>query len=187
MTVKVPIMMAAIHTTCRRSARAHADCGRRAASRSAQRVRARGTEARVASTSAPTRSDSVTARFYRPAGPLRSRPMPRLSQLSRSIEGRVAIVTGAASGMGRATAHLLADEGAAVAALDHTPGGASAVVDDIVANGGRAVAVDVDLADAEATIAAVAAAREALGPIDLLVNNAGLSRPAPIDQDGFDE
>ncbi len=43
--------------------------------------------------------------------------MPRLSHLSRSIRGQVAVVTGAASGMGRATAHLLADEGAAVAVL----------------------------------------------------------------------
>ena len=113
--------------------------------------------------------------------------MPRLTQLSRSIEGQVAVVTGAASGMGRATAHLLADEGAAVAVLDRTPGGAAAVAEDIVGNGGRAVAVDVDLADAQATVAAIDAARDALGPIDLLVNNAGLSRPAPIDQDGFED
>jgi 3-oxoacyl-[acyl-carrier protein] reductase len=113
--------------------------------------------------------------------------MSRLTQLSRSIEGQVAVVTGAASGMGRATAHLLADEGAAVAVLDRTPGGAAAVVDDIAGNGGRAVAIDVDLADAAATVAAIDAARDALGPIDLLVNNAGLSRPAPIDQDGFED
>jgi 3-oxoacyl-[acyl-carrier protein] reductase len=112
--------------------------------------------------------------------------MPRLTKLDRSIAGRVAVVTGAASGMGRATAHLLADEGAAVAVLDRTPGGAATVAEDIVGNGGRAVAIDVDLADAAATTAAIAAAREALGPIDLLVNNAGLSLPAPIDQDGFE-
>lgn len=112
--------------------------------------------------------------------------MPRLTQLSRSIEGKVAVVTGAASGMGRATAHLLADEGAAVAVLDRTADGAAAVVDDIVGNGGRAVAIEVDLADGAATDAAMAAARDALGPIDILVNNAGVSLPAPIDQDGFD-
>lgn len=112
--------------------------------------------------------------------------MPRLTALSRSIAGQVAVVTGAASGMGRATAHLLADEGAAVAVLDRAPGGAEIVAQDIVANGGRAVAFDVDLADGEATDVALAAAREALGPVDLLVNNAGLSLPAPIDQDGFE-
>ncbi len=112
--------------------------------------------------------------------------MPRLSTLSRSIAGQVAIVTGAASGMGRATAHLLADEGAAVAVLDRTPRGAEVVAREIVGNGGRAVAIDVDLADAHATDAAIASARDALGPIDLLVNNAGLSLPVAIDSDGFD-
>ena len=112
--------------------------------------------------------------------------MPRLTQLSRSIEGRVAVVTGAASGMGRATAHLLADEGAAVAVLDRSAEAVRQVAQDIEGNGGRAAAVEVDLVDAEATDAAIAAAREALGPIDLLVNNAGVSLPAPLDQDGYD-
>ena len=99
----------------------------------------------------------------------------------------MAIVTGAASGMGRATAHLLADEGAAVAVLDRDDGAAC--------RGGRRdrgerrarpVAIGVDLADGAATDAAIEAARAALGPIDLLVNNAGISIPAPIDQDGFE-
>jgi 3-oxoacyl-[acyl-carrier protein] reductase len=113
--------------------------------------------------------------------------MPRLTQLSRSIEGKVAVVTGAASGMGRATAHLLADEGAAVAVLDRSPDALLAVADDIAGNGGRVTAVDVDLSDAAATDAAVAAARSALGPIDILINNAGVSLGGPIDQDGYDE
>src|SRR5688572_32704263 len=122
---------------------------------------------------------SATARSHRSTRTvlplaLRSRPMPRLTQLSRSIEGKVAVVTGAASGMGRATAHLLADEGAAVAVLDRAPDPLQAVADDIAGNGGRVAAIDVDLADAAATDAAIAAARDALGPIDILVNNAGV-------------
>jgi 3-oxoacyl-[acyl-carrier protein] reductase len=113
--------------------------------------------------------------------------MARLTQLSRSIAGRVAVVTGAASGMGRATAHLLADEGAAVAVLDRPDGGAAEVADAIVGNGGHAVAVEVDLSQPEATDAAMASARDALGPIDILINNAGISRGVPIDHESFEE
>ncbi len=113
--------------------------------------------------------------------------MPRLTQLSRSIKGKVAVVTGAASGMGRATAHLLADEGAAVAVLDRSADALLAVADDIAGNGGRVTAVDVDLSDAAATDAAIAAARDALGPIDILINNAGVSLGGPIDQDGYED
>jgi 3-oxoacyl-[acyl-carrier protein] reductase len=57
--------------------------------------------------------------------------MARLSQLSRSIAGRGALVTGAASGMGRATAHLFADEGAQVAVTDLGKEGVERVVDEI--------------------------------------------------------
>jgi len=113
--------------------------------------------------------------------------MPRLTQLSRSIAGKVAVVTGAASGMGRATALLFADEGASVAVLDRDEAGAQAVADEITRAGGRAVPIAVDLADGTATDAAIAAARDGLGEIDILVNNAGISLPAPIDQPGFEE
>lgn len=112
--------------------------------------------------------------------------MPRLSHLSRSIAGKVAVVTGAASGMGRATAHLLADEGALVAALDRDAGGVEAVTREIEGAGGRAVAISVDLADGPATDTAISEARAALGPIDILINNAGISLPAAIDQDDYE-
>jgi len=111
--------------------------------------------------------------------------MTRLSALSRSIEGRVAIVTGGASGMGRATARLLADEGARVAVMDRSPGGAAAVAAEITAAGGTAAAWDVDVTDPEAVESAIAAARTDLGPIDILINNAGISRPTSIDGDEF--
>ena len=104
----------------------------------------------------------------------------------RSIAGRVAVVTGAASGMGRATARLFAAEGAAVAAVDRRPEDAQAVADEIAAAGGSAIGIGADLGDPDAPGQAVAAARDALGPIDILVNNAGISLPAPIDDPGYE-
>jgi 3-oxoacyl-[acyl-carrier protein] reductase len=112
--------------------------------------------------------------------------MPRLSKLSRSIAGRVALVTGAASGMGRATAHLLADEGAAVAVLDVDAAGVERVAGEIGGAGGRAAAFALDLADA-ARIAALPGEIEArLGPLDILVNNAGVSMPAAVASPDFE-
>jgi 3-oxoacyl-[acyl-carrier protein] reductase len=90
---------------------------------------------------------------------------------ARSIAGRVAIVTGAASGMGRATAELFAAEGAVVAAIDRP---------------GTGTAYEVDLADGPATDEVLARVRADLGPIDILINNAGVSIPAPIDSPDYD-
>jgi 3-oxoacyl-[acyl-carrier protein] reductase len=106
--------------------------------------------------------------------------MVKLSSLSRSIEGRVAIVTGAASGMGRATAFLLADEGAIVACIDRSTEGLLDVRDAILDAGGNVGAYAVDVSDPAAIAAAVAQIRAELGPIDILINNAGVSIPSPI-------
>jgi 3-oxoacyl-[acyl-carrier protein] reductase len=101
--------------------------------------------------------------------------MARLSKLSRSIAGKAAIVTGAASGMGRATAHLFADEGARVAVVDIGVARVQAVVDDIIAAGGSASGFVVDLSDPAAIDQLVADVVAAFGGIDILVNNAGVS------------
>ncbi|MEQ1551895.1 SDR family NAD(P)-dependent oxidoreductase [Sphingorhabdus sp.] len=103
--------------------------------------------------------------------------------LSRSIAGRVAIVTGAASGMGRATAVLFASEGAKVAVTDLDQASCDAVVAEIRASGGtaNAYALDVSIHDAIKTVVANVASD--FGGIDILVNNAGISAFCPLDAD----
>jgi 3-oxoacyl-[acyl-carrier protein] reductase len=101
----------------------------------------------------------------------------RLTSLSRSVAGTRVLVTGAASGMGRATAHLFADEGARVAVVDRTGEGVLAVVDEIRAAHGPDAAIGVvcDVADHDQLKSLVAEVAGAFGGIDVLVNNAGVS------------
>ena len=106
--------------------------------------------------------------------------MPRLTKLDRSIAGRVAVVTGAASGMGRATAHLFADEGARVAVVDRVGDGVERVVAEIEGVGGTARGYTLDVSEASAIPPTVDRIRADLGPVDILVNNAGMSRPAAL-------
>jgi 3-oxoacyl-[acyl-carrier protein] reductase len=116
--------------------------------------------------------------------------MARLSKLSRSVEGKVAIVTGAASGMGRATAHLLADERAKVAVVDLDPARVAIVVKEITEAGGEAEGYDCDVSDPAAVKALVAGVVERFGGVDILVNNAGVSimaSAADASDDEFDE
>ncbi|HTW28892.1 MAG TPA: SDR family oxidoreductase [Acetobacteraceae bacterium] len=86
--------------------------------------------------------------------------------------GRAVLITGGGQGIGRTTALRFAREGAAVAVLDRSADAAAAVVAAIRDAGGRGAAVVADLADAAACAPAVAAAEAALGPLDVLVNNA---------------
>ncbi|MFE5310902.1 3-oxoacyl-ACP reductase FabG [Isoptericola sp. NPDC056605] len=89
---------------------------------------------------------------------------------------RVAVVTGAARGIGAATARRLAADGHAVAVLDLLEEQAAATAADIVAGGGRAIGLGVDVADAAAVEAAVARVTDELGAPTILVNNAGILR-----------
>ena len=111
--------------------------------------------------------------------------MTRLSQLSRSIEGKVAVVTGAGSGMGRATAMLFADEGARLAVLDRDADALAAVVREIESVGGTVLPVIVDLSVREAVTEAIEAVVSHYGALDILVNNAGFALPAEIDAEEF--
>ena len=89
---------------------------------------------------------------------------------------RVAIVTGAAQGIGAATASLLAEQGAAVAVVDLTAERAEPVVQKIAAAGGRAIAVGADVSDVTAVQQMVDSTLDAFGRVDILVNNAGITR-----------
>ena len=103
--------------------------------------------------------------------------MTRLTALSRSVGGARVLVTGAASGMGRATAFLFADEGARVAVVDLNAERMVAVVDEIRAAHGAdsAHGFSADVGDHAALKRLVGDVAAALGGIDILVNNAGLS------------
>ncbi|GAA4011524.1 SDR family NAD(P)-dependent oxidoreductase [Streptomyces plumbiresistens] len=97
-----------------------------------------------------------------------------------SLEGKVAVVTGGARGIGQAVATVLAARGAAVSVWDLNLEGAEKTVAEIQAAGGRAIAVGGDAAEATAVAAAAARTREELGPVAVLVNNAGITAYEPF-------
>ena len=91
-----------------------------------------------------------------------------------SVAGKTAIVTGAGTGIGRATALLLAQRGARVVAAGLQPERLNETVDAITSGGGEAIAVDADLSDPTAIEQVAAAAQDAFGGTDVLVNNAAV-------------
>ena len=108
--------------------------------------------------------------------------------MSKQLEGKIALVTGASRGIGAAIAKRLASEGASVAityAKDATA--AAEVVKAIESYGGKAVAIQADAADAEAVKSAVEKAVATLGRLDVLVNNAGTAIPKKFEDTTLEE
>ena len=113
--------------------------------------------------------------------------MPRLTKLSRSIKGKIALVTGAASGMGQATAYLFADEEATVAVLDRNAEGVTRVVEEIKQAGGNATGWTLDLSNSEDIEPTVTQIAEHFGGLDILINNAGIDASARIQSSKYEE
>jgi 3-oxoacyl-[acyl-carrier protein] reductase len=112
--------------------------------------------------------------------------MSQPAALSRSLQGSIVHVTGAGSGMGRATAEIFAAEGARVAATDFRGETAEATAEAIRAAGGSARAWALDVSDADQVRRVTGEIAGHFGGLDILVNNAGISAFSPIDSDDYD-
>ena len=105
-----------------------------------------------------------------------------MNRLHVDLSGKVAIVTGAASGIGRAIAEALASSGAAVCVSDVNEGGAQEVVAQMERRGARGLACRTDVRDRAQVQATVGQTVRAFGRLDILVNNAGLQFIAPVQE-----
>jgi 3-oxoacyl-[acyl-carrier protein] reductase len=113
--------------------------------------------------------------------------MTDFKQLSRSVKGLTVLVTGAASGMGRATALVFGCDGANVAVTDISAEATRAVASEIASSGGSAKAWTLDVADRDNITDVVNDVAAHFGGLDIVVNNAGISVRFAIDDDGYDE
>ncbi|HEY8614621.1 SDR family NAD(P)-dependent oxidoreductase [Phenylobacterium sp.] len=107
--------------------------------------------------------------------------------LSRSVQGLTALITGAASGMGLATAELFAREGANVAVTDLSAEGVTEVAARLRAEGFSAEGWGLDVSDPNAIAEVTQAVAQRFGGLDILVNNAGISAFAAVDSEGYEE
>src|SRR5436305_1569427 len=130
-------------------------------------------------------------RFSAPAGsrrrPRRRSDLPgRRSEAAMRLKDKVAIVTGAAHGMGEAEARLFAKEGAKVIVADMLADEAERVAGEIRASGGEATAAKIDVTSEPEWVALIAKTVSTYGRLDILVNNAGISGSSVGDPDGIE-
>jgi 3-hydroxybutyrate dehydrogenase len=103
------------------------------------------------------------------------------------LDGKVAVVTGAGSGIGRAIALIYAREGAKVAVADLNEAAAGAVTAEIVRMGGKAMSVAMDVTDESAVTAGISSVATLWGGVDILVSNAGVQIVHPLEEFSFSE
>ncbi len=107
--------------------------------------------------------------------------------MSKNIEGKVVVITGASSGLGEATARLLAAQGASVVLGARRSERIQAVVDELNSSGGKALAIPTDVTHADEVKRLVDAAVQTFGRIDVMINNAGLMPHSPLERLKIDD
>ena len=113
--------------------------------------------------------------------------MAKLTKLSRSVEGKVALITGAGSGMGKATAYVFAEAGAKVVVSDINEKQINEVAKEIDSSEGACLKQVLDVTNQENINEAITNIIKGFGQLDILVNNAGISIPTTIDDENYEE
>ena len=113
--------------------------------------------------------------------------MTKLTKLSRSVEGKVALITGSGSGMGRATSYVFAEAGAKVVVSDINEKQIEEVSSEINSSSGTCLKQILDVTNQENINEVIANVIEEFGQLDILINNAGISIPTTIDDENYEE
>ena len=113
--------------------------------------------------------------------------MTKLTKLSRSVEGKVALITGSGSGMGRATSFVFAEAGAKVVVSDINEKQIEEVSSEINSSSGTCLKQILDVTNQENIKEVIANVIEKFGRLDILINNAGISIPTTIDDENYEE
>jgi len=113
--------------------------------------------------------------------------MTKLTKLSRSVEGKVALITGSGSGMGRATSYVFAEAGAKVVVSDINKKQIEEVSSKINSSNGTCLKQILDVTNQENINEVIANVIEEFGQLDILINNAGISIPTTIDDENYEE